>query len=613
MKKKAAKTRRSNVALAKTNKTAKNAQEDKITRIDVGSFEKNSNATANNAQQTNKNAAELSQNGAVEQESCAILGDFKSNLKVTLIYFLVFLGAFLITFGAYFILKPTYSIEEVGSVAQSVAVFGLIICAILCVILKQTHELTPDKLIIFILLGGFILRLAYMLYTPVTVRQQDTFTKNYDGHAAYADIIFSTGKLPQTNDYQFYHPPLNALVQSAFMHFIDWLTPCFNSLFGKFGFSVENYLVGMPDYDCVTDYGYYLYSATQILAVMYSAVTMVTLVKTMRLLGVKGYALAALSALAVFFPRHIQFSGMVNNDAISYMFQMLALYYCIKWWKNGKKFLHLMLCSLFIGLGMMAKISCATIALPIAAVFIYEFVGTLKRAPESMPLWKMVVHYGLFLCVCAPIGLWFQVYAKIKFDQPFGYVFSNLNHRLYTGDHSLFSRLFVTFNPREYFGSLYCRPFDYHYNLFLYALRSSLFGEFSYSRGNPFAVSALVMAFIAAVMLVISVVYCIVLYFKNGKKTDNDEQARKGIYIIVCLTLSQIISEVYFYVKMPYGCTMDFRYIMPIILGVVMTYYYTQKRLKTVGSQTAKGIACLSSVSVYIMTALMIMFYCVCI
>lgn len=603
MKKKAMKIKRNNFSPEAVKKTT----------ASVENFEKNGEATADNVRQINSDDLEQVGNGDVSQENYAFSERFKNSLKTSLIYFVIFLGAFLIAFGAYFILKPTYSVEEVGTVAQSVAVFGLIICVILIFVLKQTHELTPDKLIILILVGGFILRLAYMLYTPVTVRQQDTFTKNYDGHAAYADIIFSTGKLPQTNDYQFYHPPLNALAQAAFMHFIDWLTPCFNSLFGKFGFSIENYLAGMPDYECVTDYGYYLYSATQILAVMYSAVTMVTLVKTMRLFEIKGYTLAALAALVVFFPRHIQFSGQVNNDAISYMFQMLAFYYCIKWWKNGKKLLHLMLCSLFIGLGMMAKISCATIALPIAAVFIYEFVCTLKRAPKSMPLWKTVVHYGLFLCVCAPIGLWFQVYAKIKFDQPFGYVFSNLNHRLYTGEHSLFSRLFITFNPQEYFGSLYCRPFDYHYNLFLYSLRSSLFGEFSYNRGNPFAVSALVTAFIAAVMLAVSVAYCAILYFKNGKKTDNTEQTRKDIYVVMCLTLSQIISEIYFYVKMPYGCTMDFRYIMPIILGVVMTYYYTQKRLKTVGTQTANGIACISSISVYIMTALMIMFYCVCI
>lgn len=36
------------------------------------------------------------------------------------------------------------------------------------------------------------------------------------------------------------------------------------------------------------------------------------------------------------------------------------------------------------------------------------------------------------------------------------------------------------------------------------------------------------------------------------------------------LILSQLIAQLYFNIKMPYGCTMDFRYIVPIIVGFMI-------------------------------------------
>ncbi|MBO4667268.1 MAG: hypothetical protein J5666_03975 [Bacilli bacterium] len=36
------------------------------------------------------------------------------------------------------------------------------------------------------------------------------------------------------------------------------------------------------------------------------------------------------------------------------------------------------------------------------------------------------------------------------------------------------------------------------------------------------------------------------------------------------LIISQLLAQLYFNIKMPYGCTMDFRYIVPIILGFMI-------------------------------------------
>lgn len=541
---------------------------------------------------------------------------FKKAVSRFFLYFAIASGVFILTTAAFFIVKPMYSLYVNGAIARAIGVFFVGACAIAAAILLKTKKLSPKSLILLILVAGYFLRLCYMLYTPVSVRQHDTFSYNDAGNFDYARIIFETGKLPDNNEYQLYHPPLNALIQAYFMRFVDVLTKVFEKVAGE-GIFPDLYLAGIPDkadYQSVTEYGYYLFSSTQILAVLWSVVTMIMLVKTIQLFGVKGYPLAAVSAIVVFFPRHIQFAAQVNNDAISYMFQIFALFFCLKWWKNGKALVDILLCALSIGLGMMAKLSCATVALPIAAVFIFEFIRTLKKENASLPLWKMIIQYGAFLLVSAPLGLWFQFYAKAKFGQPFGFVFSNLNGELYTGDHSFFSRFFIAFDVNEWFGSLYCAPFSFHYNLFLYLIRSSLFGEFSYWQGEGFAASAFACALVAVFSLLAAVVFCLVKSFGNKKKRPEfSPEEKRNVFFVATLSLSQILCEVYFYIKMPYACTMDFRYIMPLILGIAMTAYYTRKKMQSLSDKTGNAISTISSVSIAATLCLTTLFYLSCI
>jgi hypothetical protein len=321
----------------------------------------------------------------------------------------------------------------------------------------------------------------------------------------------------------------------------------------------------------------------------------------------------------IFYPRHIQFAGMLNNDAISYMLGMIAVYHALKWQKGNRHFFRILLCALAVGFGMMAKLSSATICLPIAGIFIYEFIRTLQKKKESMPFWKMFAQYAAFLLVCAPIGLWFQVYAKIRFDQGLGYVFDNLNRKLYTGDHSFFGRFFIAFDFSEYFGSIWCRPFEGNYNLFNYALRSAIFGEFTDWQGEGFAVLAIILAYLVSAILFISIIYCLVRTWKKKKEGPLWNRFKRQAVIsfddflfLFLFMQSQALSEIYFYIKMPYGCTMDFRYIMPLILGLVLSVGMVGRTLTAAGGTLAYKC----SVALYILAGGLIvsasLFYCVC-
>ena len=183
--------------------------------------------------------------------------------------------------------------------------------------------------------------------------------------------------------------------------------------------------------------------------------------------------------------------------------------------------------------------------------------------------------------------------------------------------------MFITFDPNEYFGTLYCVPFctvkngvitEYNnYNLPLYQLRSALFGEFSnYKGGECFSATAFACGLLSLIAFIVMLVYCAVLYFKNGKKALADETERNDIAFIVIMTASFLLSEFMFYIKMPYACTMDFRYVMPVILGFAVIFYYARKRILAANTEFGNTLVFVSTFCAVATVSLTTLFYLVC-
>lgn len=87
----------------------------------------------------------------------------------------------------------------------------------------------------------------------------------------------------------------------------------------------------------------------------------------------------------------------------------------------------------------------------------------------------------------------------------------------------------------------------------------------------------------------------------------------KDFLFVFLLMQSQVLSEIYFYIEMPYGCTMDFRYIMPMILALALTLGYVQKALAALQTQTARRLDLWLTILTCIFLASSVLFYCVCI
>ena len=123
-----------------------------------------------------------------------------------------------------------------------------------------------------------------------------------------------------------------------------------------------------------------------------------------------------------------------NNDPICIMNCFIVLYFTYRWWEE-KTYFNASMIGLFTGLAMMAKLSGALAIIPALVAFIYTII---KAHIDHDTVKNYYFQGSIIAAIAAPIGLWFQIYAKVRFNQPFGFVFSNLTDELYVGNYNFF-------------------------------------------------------------------------------------------------------------------------------------------------------------------------------
>ncbi len=514
-----------------------------------------------------------------------------------LIYFLIFVS----TIVLYIVLKPRlrefkirniwWRNDEKGVKPQDLAHFLLLVSlSIVAIKFLISKRIKTSYKITILLSIGYVLKLGYALYTPVGHRQHDVWgDSSWDyGHEGYAWTFYSTGKFPTTNEGQFYHPPLNAVMQAGFMKLFNQITSFVQKIDANF--SISSYLDGKPGY--IDDYRYYLYSSCNVLSVMYSFIASFVMVKTLILMGIKGRGLALSSAIVILFPRLIIFAGALNNDPLAFTLCIIALYYSVKWWKNGKKWGNMLLIAIFIGLATSTKLNSAIICIPIAFVFIYEFIRSCGKKENALPVKTIILQFVAFLVICVPLVFWHTVFAYKKYGQKFGYVWgeSGLNPALETGAHSFFQRFILCTDKEQYIGSVWAKPFNFHYNVLNFAIRTALMGEYEYLNFECLAVNAIAFSFLFLILFLVTTIYSAISFGRKDFK-EKSQKSRENVadFIFVCiLAFSQILAFIYFNIKMPYACTMDFRYIMPLILVFAIGVGKFENRYSASGNKVGK-------------------------
>ena len=528
--------------------------------------------------------------------------------KKLLVHFLFALLVLFFIYLSYTIIRPLNkqfnTTDGMIAKAYGAILFTLTVFSYLYLVLKKKN--TFEVNIFYIMLVAFIIRLVYMLYTGGHTRQYDTWSTNHNGHYDYALFLFDNWSLPnhtftEANIYQFYHPPLHYFVSALWM-----------KIYSEIGFNFS--LVADTEM---------LFSSVQILSTFYTFLITWYAVKTIRLLNLNKTATYIGVIFVSFYPRLFQFSGQLNNDVLATLLVICSIFRLFRYHLEGHQYKDIILSGLYLGLAMNTKLSAVIVALGYAAYFLYLLIVTILKKKDDMTIKKLVIQYASFLVVSVPIGLWFQFYAHNVYGIPFNFVFRNLNSKLFTGTRNyvlshpyldinyydannsglIYENGFINFIARyvspllvsDYQQSgLYANAFS-SYNILTYAIKSTIFGEFAYWGGEGFGLVALIAGYVFWFSTIIITIYNLI---KKNKDIT--------YMIAIAVTLSIIVFYLYLQISMPYGCSMDARYIVPILLplGILTSknIHYLSSDKKT--DKYLKYVLSVSSVTLVIGSAL---------
>lgn len=421
-------------------------------------------------------------------------------------------------------------------------VMCLLAIGVLAAYLVYDDKLTTQNAAILIMAAGFILRLNYVIYTPLSetsrLRQHDLFSfGGTKGHSAYIEHFYNNGfTLPSfdpTTRAQFYHPPLHHILAAMWMRLLT-----------TFGMGYSRAI-----------------GSLQFLTLFYSSCCMVVSERIFSKLRLNGAALLIPLSIVAFHPTFIILAGSVNNDILALLFVLLSVYTTLRWYEDPttKNILYI---ALSIGLGMSTKLSAALVSIPIALLFLMKLISAKKKTYET------IMQYCVFGVVCLPLGLWYSIRNAIKFDVPFTYVqkLSETSDQ-YIGDKSVYERLFdYSYGPfKNVFLNRITTGAEYfEYNPLVAIIKTSLFGEYNYADTNasitPFCRALLILNMIMIALSLAATVYFAIRKTKHADKTEK-----------VFLLFYQILLFCYFIkfcFDFPHNCSMDFRYIVPtMILG----------------------------------------------
>ncbi|MBE6855649.1 MAG: glycosyltransferase family 39 protein [Ruminococcus sp.] len=408
----------------------------------------------------------------------------------------------------------------------------VLFCGIWCI--RQSEREDRLRVLLFgILSAGMILRIGYMLYTPAWVRGHDVGAMHTEGggHAAYLLTLLETHGLPQSKSGQFYQQPMYYLLAAPLSYLLNLIC----------GTQKDPYALvdGAKVLSCIV--------------VCYSLALIVPIGRTLKM-KTEGICIAA--AVTAFVPNFFLTAGRVGPDALTLLFMTLAFWLTAVWmeshsWKNT------ILLALVYGFAVSTKISCATIALFTAACMILTLKKENKTEAGMRPTLIKLLVFG---AVALPIGMWYSIRNLIRFGQEIGYVMViSKTSELYLGEESLL-RLFLPY-PNEYFATPYADPWnDASYPVYL--LKTALFGEFTYEIPTWIPV---VLLNLNLIVVLLAIVGGIRLFAR--KDADKYPYLRFGVPIVWALLYVSCVS---FNITLPYGCSMDFRYLVfTAMLGAV--------------------------------------------
>ncbi len=402
------------------------------------------------------------------------------------------------------------------------------------IILNKQNKLDTAKTCTLIIITGVILRTIYIFYTGIDVRQHDVgrFFSKKGGHSDYILYLYYNHKLPDFDPrsvIQFYHPPLHHIICALWLKLMKLL-----------GVSIVK---AAPE-------------TLQALTLAYSSLFCVFAYKALRRLMLKPHALQTATAFVTFHPTLIILSGSINNDMLSGLFGMMALYFAIKW-SQDRKWLSIIMLALSIGFGMFTKLTVGLLAPAVAAVFIVVFIKRIKE-------WKrFLLQFVTFGVICVPLGLFWSVRNYVKFGMPLNYVPRLSESSKQYIDISPFIRM-VDYRPYQFSSPFTQWILDGHkyneYNPVIALFKNAMFDESTFfMRSITLQSFCTALLFCNIIISLITVIALVMIWIKNRKVKLEHK-------LLITLTSAVIFGNyIIFCFNYPHVCTENMRYCIPLI------------------------------------------------
>ena len=407
--------------------------------------------------------------------------------------------------------------------------FGLAGLAGIAVYFSIKKKWSVLRLTVFIFAAAFVFHIYYIMYSGISYQwDQGQILGKGHGHLGYIEYIHDHMFLPQFDPrekWQYYHPPLNHIVQAFFMK----------------AQTVAGVNIRIAVYN------------TTYLPLLYLMLTLVFFFRISEQMGLeKKYGNLVLTVCACS-PAFFYIGSYVNNDMLSILLMMASLYFSLKWYKD-KKISTVLKAALCFGLGMFTKMSVWMSAVPIAVIFIAALAKDIKaKKKRAAGVW--FGQMAAFLAVAAPLSFYWSIRNYVRFGMPIGYIPVNQDDtQIITQD--VLTRLF-DFDPAQL--TMPCVAF----------LRS---GD-SYNEYNPLIAliksSSCAMrlpGYINYPLLAATILVCI-LSFICMAAVIAGRNTVKPLYKIMLASFYAVlmISYYVFCLKYPHVCTEEIRYASPVI------------------------------------------------
>ncbi len=421
-----------------------------------------------------------------------------------------------------------------------------------------------------------MLRVFYIYYTPVWRRQHDVLNFGADeGQAAFIEF-FHQGHLLLDFDprekWGFFQAPLHHMLAALWIRLQEF--------------------TGI-DYQDACEH-------VQVLTLIYSLAAMYFAYRLFRYFKLSGEALLLSFALSALHPGFILMSGSINNDMLSIMLTVMAIYYGLKW-NDEPGWKYTVILAFVIGLGMMTKLSTGLIAPAVALLFIVKWIqGGISKLPEFL------LKYLVFILICAPLALWSPVRNLLKFGVPLGYT-PEVGEPVLA---SAAARIFDLRSNTPYLSRITNGdPFD-EFNIFLGMMKTSLFGDENFSlavsEAGHSGIGALLMNVFGWALLISGSVIAVICFYSTvrvlfGKRYIVSSVVRAYFGAIYLTALLMYVS---FMFKAPFSSSMDFRYVIYLIpVEALMLGLYVKdgkKAIRMVSFVTVAAFS-LSTILLYVM------------